>query len=150
MKTALLILFGLGIAGAVAVQVFARMTPSDPEALHVEPRMPEDGAGDWPLPNGHRAARLTGESPEAALARFDAIATATPRTRQIAGSPESGRITYLTRTRFWGFPDVTSVAAAPAGDQTRVTAYGRAVIGGYDWGVNRARLASWFEDFDGS
>jgi hypothetical protein len=47
----------------------------------------------------------------AALARLDEIALATPRTTRLAGSPDEGRITWITRSALWGFPDYTTAQA---------------------------------------
>ena len=129
-----------------ATAIWVRVAPFDARRWHVDPAdAPEQ------RPGAYKAQLEVPEmSPEDALALVQAIAEGSPRTKQLFGTVQEGRISFLTRSRFWGFPDVTSVAAAPAGDQTRVTAYGRAAIGGYDWGVNRARLASWFEGFDGN
>jgi len=139
MKTALLILLALILAAALWV----RLAPSDPARWHAKPQMPEPGPGDWPEATGFRAQRIFEGNPPAVLAAFDAIARATPRTARIAGSPESGMVTYRTRSRVWGFPDYTTVAAEPAGTGTRLLVHGRLRFGGNDLGVNRARIEGW-------
>ena len=73
------------------------------------------------------------------MARIDAIARATPRTTVLAGSVAEGRITYVTRSRLWGFPDYTTVERS--GD--RITLFGRLRFGRGDMGVNRARIEGW-------
>jgi uncharacterized protein (DUF1499 family) len=56
---------------------------------------------------------------------------------------EEGRITYMTRSLVFGFPDYTTVTTVPAGDGAQVVAYGRLRFGSSDMGVNRERLESW-------
>jgi len=77
--------------------------------------------------------------PAAALARLDAIAMASPRTRRLAGSPAEGRITWISRSRLWGFPDYTTAEATPG----RLVIHARQRFGSDDWGVNAARLQDW-------
>jgi uncharacterized protein (DUF1499 family) len=76
---------------------------------------------------------------EDALARLDEIALETPRTSRLAGSAEDGRVTYVTRSRVFGFPDYTTAEVVDG--QLRV--FGRLRFGGSDMGVNRARIESW-------
>jgi hypothetical protein len=71
------------------------------------------------------------------LATLDAVAMAWPRTERLAAT--EGRITWVTRTAFWGFPDVTTAEVGPDG----VLIYARARFGTHDYGVNAARLRAW-------
>jgi len=73
------------------------------------------------------------------LAQLDAIALATPRTQRLAGSVDAGHITWVTRSRLWGFPDYTTAEVTPQG----VVLFARARFGSNDWGVNGARLRDW-------
>ena len=73
------------------------------------------------------------------MARLDRIIRATPRTTLLAGSPESGMVTYITRSRLWGFPDFTTVEARPGA----IVIHGRLRFGSSDMGVNRARVEGW-------
>ena len=52
-------------------------------------------------------------------------------------------ITYITRSRVFGFPDYTTVRQA--GPQLEL--YGRLRFGGSDLGANAARLDHWLEVF---
>lgn len=81
--------------------------------------------------------------PRVLLARLDAIALATPRTRRLAGSAVEGRITWVTRTFFFGYPDYTTAEALGAGPATRLDLYARLRYGRRDFGVNEARLRDW-------
>ncbi len=89
--------------------------------------------------------RLTrdGISAQTLLARLDAIALATPRTKRLAGSPAEGRITWITRSVLWGFPDYTTAEARPEGSATTLTVIARHRFGHQDLGVNARRLQDW-------
>jgi uncharacterized protein (DUF1499 family) len=78
-------------------------------------------------------------APADLLARLDAIALATPRTIRLAGSPADGRITWVTRSLLWGFPDYTTAEARPDG----LYIHARLRFGRSDLGVNAARLQDW-------
>lgn len=130
MKTlALLLVLILGFAA------YVRLAPSDPSRWHRP--VPDLALGDHPR-EGSFATVRDGADPDA-LARIDAAARATPRTTVLAGSVAEGRITYVTRSRLWGFPDYTTVEQS--GD--RITLYGRLRFGRGDMGVNKARIEGW-------
>ncbi|PWE37157.1 DUF1499 domain-containing protein [Pelagicola sp. LXJ1103] len=76
-----------------------------------------------------------------ALARVDAVIRDTPRTKVIAGSVESGMVSYQTRSALWGFPDYTTLR----GDGDLVEINSRLRFGQSDLGVNRARIKGWLE-----
>lgn len=135
----------VGLLSVAGLQGYARFAPVDPVRRHVTPMMPDVGTGDWPLPNGTRAARDFEARPEEVLARFDRIVQQTPRTRLVAGGVEERQITYVTRSAFWGFPDFTSVAVRSDGASARLEIFARPGIGGYDWGVNASRVAAWLD-----
>ena len=79
------------------------------------------------------------EAGEGDLAQLAAIAEATPRTQKLAGSVEDGRITYVTRSKWIGFPDYTTIERS--GDQIRL--YARLRFGNRDFDVNRHRIETW-------
>lgn len=122
---------------------YVRLAPQDLAQWHVAPP---------PLPEDQDA--LTGEgshlqrvdlplSPVEAMRRVAQIAADTPRTQVLAGRPEDGMITFVTRSLAWGFPDYTTVTAT--GDQAgaRVVLYGRLRFGRSDLGVNAKRVRAW-------
>lgn len=88
-------------------------------------------------------ARLACAAPVDALARLDAIAMATPRTLRLAGSPETGSITWITRSRLWGFPDYTTAQITETDTGPRLDIFARLRFGRSDLGVNAARLQAW-------
>ncbi len=75
------------------------------------------------------------------LADLDRIIRAEPRTQVLAGSVDEGMITYVTRSRVFGFPDYTTVAQR-GGD---VALHARLRYGRSDMGVNKARVERWLD-----
>lgn len=134
---AALLCIGMVFLGA---QAFIRLSPNDPARWHIDP----SAAGFAPAANWAAYCPAIGPAATpAALALLDATILATPRTRRLAGSPEQGRTTYITRSALMGYPDFTTVTlrATPAGLQPCLVA--RARFGDYDWGVNTARVSRW-------
>lgn len=137
------------IAGLLALLVlglglYVRLAPSDPARWHLSPAPAatadcavEQGTGDA------RATCLRPGTPGEVLARLDEIAMATPRTTRLAGTPTEGRITWITRSRLWGFPDYITAEATPDGTGTRLTIHARLRFGSSDLGVNATRLRDW-------
>lgn len=147
MKT-LLIIAVLGLIGLAALQAYVRLVPIDPEQANRQPVMPEPGPGLWVISSGAQAAVPVASDPAAALARFDGVIRAEPRSRVLAGRLEDGQLTYVIRTAFWGFPDLVTLAARPDGDGTMILIRSRQVIGRNDWGVNAARVTRWIAALD--
>ncbi len=112
---------------------FVRLAPSDPARWHVAVE-----GGDADFTGGLRRV-LPGRAGD--LARLDAIIRATPRTHVLAGSVAEGRITYVTRSRLWWFPDFTTAEARG----TDIAIWSRLRFGGSDLGVNAARLTRWLD-----
>ena len=130
----------LALAVIAAFAAYVRLAPSDPARWHVSPR----ADGPWGEVVAGRASatlRLPLESgdPNTLLARLDAIALATPRTRRLAGTVTEGRITWITRSALWGFPDYATAEVQPDG----LHIFARLRFGGGDSGVNAARLRDW-------
>jgi uncharacterized protein (DUF1499 family) len=141
------------IIAALGLLAFIRLAPSDPAVWHVSPvTAAEAGQGRCAnaiitQPNGARAACISTDTPESLLSRLDQIALATPRTTRLAGSPQSGRITWITRTALIGYPDYTTAEASQTPTGTRLDIHARQRFGSADFGVNTARLAVWLKEF---
>lgn len=135
-----LILVVLAVAGLVG---FVRLAPSDPARWHGDPA--EGVAGD----NSHVAKVFLPMEPSEALAAFDRVAMAEPRTSRLAGGAEEGRITFVSRSRLWGFPDYTTVAAEPGDGGAWLVIHARARFGRSDLGVNAARVNRWLAAIPG-
>jgi len=136
------------LVALVAFAAYVRLAPVDAEGWHVAaasviPASAPALADPVAMPRGAWARIALPGQPADALQRIDSIATATPRTRRLAGSPEEGRITYVTRSRLLGYPDMTTVEAAPSPDGTILTLAARQRFGAEDMGVNAARLRDW-------
>lgn len=135
MKTTLALLAGLVVVLGLSV----RLAPSDPARWHKAP--PDLPVGDSAGLNSFVAVR---QGDEANFERLIQIADAAPRTSRLAGTTEEGMITFITRTRLWGFPDYTTIRL----ESGRLTVYGRARFGQGDMGVNRARVEGWLAAAD--
>lgn len=125
------------LAALVAFALYVRLAPSDPARWHVAP----EATGPWgevTAGEGWASLRLQGDATDL-LARLDAIALATPRTTRLAGSVDAGRITWITRSALWGFPDYTTAEVRTDG----LYLYARNRFGRGDMGVNAARLRDW-------
>jgi hypothetical protein len=120
---------------------YVRLAPSDLARWNVDPAT----AVTWPETTAGTVSALTGgavlliPAAQDALARLDAVAVATARTTRLAGSVEQGRITWVTRSGFWWFPDYTTAQIKEDG----LYVYARLRFGKADFGVNAARLNDW-------
>lgn len=134
MKLALWIVIGLFALG----QAYVRLAPTDGRRWHVDPFAARD-----PEAAGVKRIFTVPLDPQEALAKLAAIAETEPRTRHIAGSLEEGRLTYRTRTAFWGFPDFTTIAVAPDESGAKLAILARLRFGRSDLGVNTRRVEAW-------
>ena len=135
MKVAVAILIALALGFAA----FVRLSPMEAVRWHVDPQ-----TAPGPGPDGSfRVTVGLDRQPKAVLEALDAIAMATPRTTRLAGTVADGRITYVTRTAFWGFPDATTVEARASGTGSELTIFARLRFGRGDMGVNRKRVQAW-------
>ncbi|GAB4299756.1 MAG: hypothetical protein Kow0058_15410 [Roseovarius sp.] len=131
-KSILRLVLMVVLALLIGVALYVRNAPTDPARWH---RMP-DTVAPADLPDG--AVRVI-EGGEADLRRLHAIITATPRTRVLAGSPDQGMITYVTRSAVFGFPDYTTVRRRGG----VIEIFGRLRYGVSDLGVNAERIDGW-------
>ncbi len=137
----------------VAFGAWVRLAPLDAARFHTDPVSAEaPGDAGWLVrPEGGDAAWPRFDRDAAALlAAFDTVARGTPRTTAIAGSLAEGQITYVTRSRIWGFPDYTTVRAVPVNGGATLAILARARFGKSDMGVNRARVKAWYDALSGS
>ena len=131
------------VALAVALAAWVRLAPVDPARWHADltdpGAVPPFKAGFCP-----EAGARTVFAPED-VARLHAIALATPRTAVLAGSPETGHVTYITRSRLMAYPDFTTVQVVDG----RLCAIAQQGMGREDFGVNAARLGGWLQELGG-
>jgi uncharacterized protein (DUF1499 family) len=125
-------LLSLVLLAVLGFGLWVRLAPSDPARWHVS-------AGDAGNRDFAGATIRTIPADPGDMSRLDRIIRATPRTTLLAGSPETGMVTYVTRSRLWGFPDYTTVEARAG----QIILHGRLRFGSSDLGVNRARIDAW-------
>lgn len=135
----LLILVVVGVAG------YVRLAPDDVARWHVAVPDALGRAGKTALvpevavvPGG-AVAFVPDAAPADALRRLAAVAQMQPRTQLLAGSVAEGRMTWVARSRVWGFPDYITAEVAPTG----LRLWSRQRYGRADYGVNATRLADW-------
>ncbi len=121
----------------VLAQAYIRLAPLPAERLSDKPGPMQPGTHK--LAGGVKVVRPLAELPPDALDRLITIAEATPRTRRIGTGADPA--VFVTRTRFWGFPDISVIWTE--GDTLHIHAH--LVIGGSDLGVNAARVTGWLE-----
>ena len=149
--TGLIAVFLVTILGLMA---YVRLAPTDPGLWNID--IAKAPGVDWTavpaasgqvvvLPNGALATiSVTPDQAQATLARLDAVALTSPRTKRLAGSTAEGRMTWETRSKLWGFPDYTTaqITAQTTGTGS-LQIYARQRFGSQDKGVNAARLNDW-------
>lgn len=123
--------------------IYIRVAPHDTAALHLAPPVGAKPANPVIRAGSAVFAQIFIGPPADILAQLNATALATPRTRVLAGSVEEGMITYVSRSRVFGFPDYTTVQIEADQQGSRATIYGRLRFGKSDFGVNRARIQGW-------
>lgn len=123
--------------------IFIRVAPHDTTALHVPP--PTGAMPDAPVVTSISGlfSQVFATQPDDLMARLNTVVLATPRTHALAGSVEEGMITYVTRSRAFGFPDYTTVQITATEQGSLATLYGRLRFGKLDFGVNSGRIRSW-------
>ncbi|WP_417270524.1 DUF1499 domain-containing protein [Celeribacter sp.] len=138
MKTTVFLLVLIFAAIVVALQAYIRLAPVEVGRWHVDPFEARD-----PGAEGDKRVIESNTSPQEALARLEQVAQAAARTRLVAGSVEEGRLTYMTRSKLWGFPDFTTIEAraTPTGAQIAILA--RLRFGKSDLDVNATRVTAW-------
>lgn len=134
----------IALVVVIGAQAVVRLAPADPAVWHADPlTVTKPGKPNhWLMaPGGDAPPLAVALPPDQTAVRLDAIALATPRTKRLAG--QGAHVTYVTRSRFWGFPDYTSIVITPTATGSQITAFARARFGYSDMGVNRARLEDW-------
>ena len=132
------ILIGVAVVGLAA---YVRLAPTAAEDWNKPSG--QTVLGHVPAAGAHLYRETVGTQGPARLAELDRIARDTPRTSVLAGSVEEGQITYITRSRIFGFPDFTTVTLEDAGEAQVLEIWARLRFGQSDMGVNRARVEGW-------
>ena len=66
----------------------------------------------------------------------------------MAGSAETGHVTYVLRTKLMAYPDYVSARIKDAGDGVELSIYSRSRFGRSDLGVNKKRIKSWLKKIE--
>jgi uncharacterized protein (DUF1499 family) len=134
----------LVLVGLIGFGVYVRVLPTTASLWH-QPSYPS-GIGHLSGPNSHTWRAAQKADARAQMAQINAVILETPRTQAIGGSVDEGMITYITRSRWWKFPDFTTLerdVALIEGGPRVISIYSRAQFGSSDLGVNRRRLQKW-------
>ena len=138
-----IVLAVLGIV--VAAIVYVRLAPIDVDGVHAQ--ADARGTGDYDAVGGFLVVRQITAAPEAILSGIAQTALAGDRTKILAGSANEGMITFVTRSKLFGFPDFTTASIIPAGTVDNAGPLlmidGRLRFGKSDLGVNKARIERW-------
>ncbi len=137
------------VAALVALMIYIRVAPSRASRWH-DAQTPSTGLGAFPAISGHiEQLEIEGDG-ATQMAALDKIIRATPRTMGLAGTLESGKMTYVTRSAFFGFPDYTTVSLLTNNTtgQVALQVFGRLRFGRKDFGVNRKRIELWLAQLD--
>lgn len=144
LKYFVLVVIALAVLGLARI----RLAGDDVAVWHVDPQavtptgtpnqfLMRDGTGDADSPV------FAFEAVE--LARvFDEYVLSKPRVTRLVGEPEKLWMTYIQRSKWFGFPDYISVRVFPVtSEKAGLIIYSRSRYGGSDWGVNKARVDKW-------
>lgn len=138
------------IAAFVVLVAYVRLSPIKAKAWH-KSSFPLP-VGDYAKADRFMAVRAISD-PSESLDALDRVIRTTARTARLAGSVDERMITYVTRSRVFGFPDITTVQAGP--DDTgqgfgalKLRIEGRLRFGKSDLGVNRTRIEGWLAELD--
>lgn len=123
------LIFWIVILLMVLGAAYVRLAPSDVTRWH----LPIEGAQDRDT-SGSALRVLRGDM-DAMMAVHGAM-MAEPRTVVVAGDPKAGMVTYVTRSKIFGFPDHTTVELV---DGT-LKLFARLRFGHSDMGVNGRRM----------
>lgn len=137
--------FAAVFALVVAAAIWVRVAPFDVAFWHVDPvSAVETKKGSFKTELDLPGVASVAE----ALDRVKTVAAGWPRTSILFGDSASGRISFVTRTKLWGFPDVTTVEASSGQGGVHLSIFARQRFGQDDGGVNRARVKAWVKQLN--
>lgn len=134
----LLWVFLVGLALAFAGALYVRLAPTNPAVWHIDPSAAPDPDGA-----GVKVDISSDLSPSQVWSKLLPVIRKTPNTTVLIVSPDVMRITAVTRSTIWGFPDYATIEVEKHGAGSRVIILSRARFGSYDWGVNAERVEGW-------
>lgn len=134
------------VMGLLAFAAVVRVRPISPDQWHVMPETvaTKGVAGRFAVTAGGDIPPYDVQGSVAEVAnKLHTRIEQTPRTTLLAGSLDEGFATYVTRSKLWGFPDITNIKLTETGSGTRVEMAARLVYGKADLGVNEERVRNW-------
>ncbi len=134
--------------GTVAIAVYVRVAPVDPADVHVDPLV-SGAQGPKSAFVAPPDAPVFAQSPERVFAALTEIIKGAPRVAVIEVDGPGLHASFVVRSRYWRFPDFVSVRVLPHEDGASLAIYARARFGGYDHGVNQARIDRWLAALPG-
>ncbi len=133
------------VIATVTLLAFIRLAPSDPARWHKQAK--PFGIEEIRSDQSYVWRELVEGNGTEKLRALDAVAMKTPRTKRMAGSLEDGQITYITRSKVFGFPDYTTIGVYDGlienPDQYYLEINARLRFGSLDLGVNAKRVKGW-------
>jgi uncharacterized protein (DUF1499 family) len=135
------------IAFLAVLLLVARFIPVDTEPFHEDPAEPDHQRSEVRL-IGREAPRFPGDA-DAVLDAFAEIALRDWGVHIVEGSVDEGMITFVARSKVFGFRDFITVKAVDeAGGVTKLSVFSRPRFNFYDWGVNAKRLDRWLGELE--
>jgi len=142
----------VALVALAGVMFYIRFTPTDAAFWHVDPRAiaKPPKPNNWlirPVGGDARPPHYKGEVSELVAAIEEAAAQMGDMSR-VAGSRDSAHLTYISRTKWMGFPDFTTFRVYSTDEGVSFAALSRARFGHSDMGNNRARLEALLAHID--
>ncbi|MBB5514938.1 uncharacterized protein (DUF1499 family) [Rubricella aquisinus] len=157
MRVLFMLIAFLIVAAVIGGVVMVRTATDDATVWHVNPLEAPTPA----TPNSFRVVPVLGGQPQSAervdmeapiyaanpaiiALALDEFALRQPRTERIAGTPESGWMTYVQRSDLMRYPDYVSVMIFELEDgNSTIALFSRSRFGHGDMGVNGDRMRRW-------
>lgn len=134
------------IGFAVFVLVVARLIPIDTEPFHEDPAEPDHQRSEVRM-IGRDAPRFPADA-DTVLETLIDIARQDWGVRIVQGSVDEGMITFVARSRVFGFRDFITFKATDEAGGSKLAVFARPRFNVYDWGVNARRLDRWLGELE--
>lgn len=141
---------GLLVAGCGTVEAIAPPQSGDLSGMAraTSPNSALAGSPDF-TPTPDLPTRRYDVAPDRLFATVRGVIRAQPRTTALAEDGSRLRADHVTRSRFFGFPDIVLVQVLPTPDgQSDLVLYSYSLKGHYDFGVNRQRVVAILASLD--
>ena len=137
----------LYILGSAALAIIlARFIPVDTEPFHEDPAEPKKRRSEVRL-IGREAPRFPADA-DTVLETLSKIATSDWSVGIVEGGVEEGMITFVARSRVFGFRDFITVKVVDEAGGSKLSVFARPRFDVYDWGVNARRLDRWLSELE--